>query len=172
MVCLGRDVRSWAIYILEIDHRLFRSMSILYPRHNSYHYIILGFLRSTTLRKHTKYLMQCTRIPLWTITTPMEGNPEASGSGSKEEHLYLRGHVEACQNDSLRALRYCVGPFPHPAPQPQDQCKPKGRSVAEDGGGARVDRGDPGHRHPPPQGSIAPNEFVLQGHSTARCLLI
>ena len=70
MVRLGREVRSWADYILGMNRNLFRNVSALGPRNNSNHYMILGCLQIATLREHTKYLGRCTRLPLWTLTTP------------------------------------------------------------------------------------------------------
>ena len=52
MFRIGREVRSRTDYILETDRFLFRNMSVLYPRHNLDHYLILGCLRSTTMREH------------------------------------------------------------------------------------------------------------------------
>ena len=70
MAYLGREVRSWMDYILGMDLYLFRNMSIQDHRHNSDHYLILGRLHSATLREHTKYLGQITRLPIRPLTTP------------------------------------------------------------------------------------------------------
>ena len=56
MVQVGRYVRSRMYYILGKDRRLFRYVSIWYPRHKSDHYLVLGCLCSILLREHTKYL--------------------------------------------------------------------------------------------------------------------
>ena len=56
MVWLGREVRSRTDYILGADHCFFRNVTVQYPRHKSYHYMVLGCLHSATLREHAKYL--------------------------------------------------------------------------------------------------------------------
>ena len=52
MFGLVRELRYRNDYILHTDCCLFRNMSALYPRNNLDHYVILGYLRSTTLREH------------------------------------------------------------------------------------------------------------------------
>ena len=52
MVGVVREARYRKDYIMESDCRLFRNMSVLDPRHNSDHYLIVGCLCITTLRKH------------------------------------------------------------------------------------------------------------------------
>ena len=42
MVGVVREARHRKDYIMESDCRLFRNMSVLDPRHNSDHYLILG----------------------------------------------------------------------------------------------------------------------------------
>ena len=56
MIWAGREVRSWTDYILGIDRRLFLNVSVRDPRHNSYHYIVLGCIRSAPLREQSTYL--------------------------------------------------------------------------------------------------------------------
>ena len=70
MVRLGRELRSRTDYILGTDCRLFRNASVRDPRHNSDHYMVLGFLHSAPLREHIGYLGRRTRIPLRYPTTP------------------------------------------------------------------------------------------------------
>ena len=70
MVHLGRQVWSETYYILGAELRLFSNMSVWDLRHNSDHYLILGCLRSATLREHENYFGRCTWFPLWTLTTP------------------------------------------------------------------------------------------------------
>ena len=70
MVRLGRELRSWTDYILGIYCRLFRNMSVWYPRHSLDHYMVLGCLNISLLREHTNYLMRRTWIPLRPPTTP------------------------------------------------------------------------------------------------------
>ena len=50
MVHMGREVRYHTDYILGTDHCLFRTVSVRDPRHNSYHYMVLVCLISSTLR--------------------------------------------------------------------------------------------------------------------------
>ena len=45
-----REVRYWTDYILDTDRCIFRNMSVLDSMNNLDHYLILGYLRSTTLR--------------------------------------------------------------------------------------------------------------------------
>ena len=56
MVRLGRELRSWTDYILGTDHGLFKNVSVWYPRNNSDHYMVRGYLHSIPLREHTEYL--------------------------------------------------------------------------------------------------------------------
>ena len=49
---MGRKVWYRTDYILETDHCVFRKMSVLDPWHNLDHYLILGCLRSATMRKN------------------------------------------------------------------------------------------------------------------------
>ena len=57
-------------YILGIDPHIFSNVSVQDPRYNSDHYMVLGSLHRTPLRKQTDYLVPCTGIPLRTPTTP------------------------------------------------------------------------------------------------------
>ena len=87
MVRLGMEVQSWTYYILGTAFRLFRDLDLQYPRHNLNHYLVLGCLRSSPLREHTKYLGRSMRLPLWPLTiideggralhNPMKGYPKA-----------------------------------------------------------------------------------------------
>ena len=52
MFGVAREVRYQTDYILDTDCCLFRNMFVLYPSNNLDHYLILGCLRSTTLREH------------------------------------------------------------------------------------------------------------------------
>ena len=69
MVWSEREVRSRTEYILGTDCRLFWSVSVRDPRHNSYHYLVLGCLRSALLREHSEYLGRRKRLPLQPPTT-------------------------------------------------------------------------------------------------------
>ena len=72
MFGICREVRSWTYYILETDHCIFSNMSVLEPMHNLDHYLILGCLRSATLREHENQLWRCMRPPLCPPTTLMK----------------------------------------------------------------------------------------------------
>ena len=62
MVRLGSELWSWKYYIMGIYCRLFRNVSVRDPRHNPYHYMVLGCLRSAPLREHTYYLERRKRL--------------------------------------------------------------------------------------------------------------
>ena len=64
MVREGKVVRPRKDYILGTDRRLFWNMSVWDPRQNTYHYMVLGCLRSTPEREHTKYLTGRKQLPL------------------------------------------------------------------------------------------------------------
>ena len=70
MIRAGREVRYRMDYLLGTDCRLFWNVSVRYPRHNSDHYMVLGCLRSSPLREHSKYLGGRKRPPLQPLTTP------------------------------------------------------------------------------------------------------
>ena len=57
-------MRSQTDYILGMDRRLFWNVSVRDPRHNSDHYMVMGCLRISPLREHTKYLWGRKRLPL------------------------------------------------------------------------------------------------------------
>ena len=50
MIREGWEVRSRTDYILGTYRRLFGNVSVRDPRHNSDHYMVLGFLHSASLR--------------------------------------------------------------------------------------------------------------------------
>ena len=64
MVREGKVVRSRTDYILGTDRRIFWNVSVWNPRHNTDHYIVLGYLRSAPEREYTKYLMGRKQLPL------------------------------------------------------------------------------------------------------------
>ena len=70
MIRAGKEVKSRTDYILGIDCHLFWNVSVRYPRHNSDHYMVLGCLRSASLRGHSRYLGGQKRLPLRPPTTP------------------------------------------------------------------------------------------------------
>ena len=51
-------------HILGTDCCLFQNVSVWDPRHNIYHYLVLGCLRGVTQREHQHYLGTRTRLPL------------------------------------------------------------------------------------------------------------
>ena len=57
-------MRSQKDYILESDCRIFHNVAVQDPRHNSDPYIVMGFLRVTSLREHSYYLRRWTSLPL------------------------------------------------------------------------------------------------------------
>ena len=64
MLQKGREVRSRIDYILGTDRRLFGNVSVRDPRHNSDHYMVLGFLPSASLTEHKRYLGGRKKFPL------------------------------------------------------------------------------------------------------------
>ena len=146
-------MRSLTDYILGTNCRLFENFSARYPRHNSDHYMVLGCLNRSALREHARYLGENKRLPFRPPTDrpdeggrnlcgPTEVRPEASGTGRKEEHVDLGGHVETCQGERLRAPRSRKGSGPHSEVEPRDCSKLEGRQamsgqVIRSGGGAR-----------------------------------
>ena len=116
--------------------------------------------------EHTKYLGQCTRLPLQPPTTLAigerffgltEGDTEAKGVGCAEEIMDLGGYVQACIHGSLHVQISCLGSETHPEPHLRDQHEIGGGPAAEDGGGGWRDRGAPGIRPPSPQGNMEPD---------------
>ena len=72
MVREGGVVRSRTDYILGTCRRLFWNVSVWDPRHNTDHYMILGFLCSAPEREHTKYLTGLKRLPLRPPANPTQ----------------------------------------------------------------------------------------------------
>ena len=64
MIQEGREVRSQTDYILGTDLRLFWNVSVRDPMHKSYHFMVLGCLRSNPLMENSKYLSWRKRLPL------------------------------------------------------------------------------------------------------------
>ena len=64
MLRKGREVRSRTEYILGMDHRLFRNVTVRDPRHNSDHYMVLGCLPSAPLTETKRYLGGRKRWPV------------------------------------------------------------------------------------------------------------
>ena len=70
MIKEGREVRSRTDYILGTDLRLFGNVSVWYPRHISYHYMVLSCLHSVSLKEHAIYFGVSKRLPLRPPTEP------------------------------------------------------------------------------------------------------
>ena len=70
----GREVRSRTDYILETDCRLFGDVSVRDPRHNSEHYMVLGFLHSASLTEHKRCLGGWKKLPLKPPNEPTRGD--------------------------------------------------------------------------------------------------
>ena len=70
MIWEGMEVRSWTDYNLGTDFRLFANVSVREPRHNSDHYMVLGYVHSASLREHARYLGGSNRLPLRPSTEP------------------------------------------------------------------------------------------------------
>ena len=56
MVREGRVIRSRTDYLLGTNRSLFRNVAVRDPRHNSDHYMVVGYLRSETAREHAQYI--------------------------------------------------------------------------------------------------------------------
>ena len=56
MIWAGREVMSRTYCIMRTDQRLFWNVLVRDPRNNSYHYIVLGCIRSAPLREQSTYL--------------------------------------------------------------------------------------------------------------------
>ena len=72
MVREGKVVRSGTDYILGTDCCLFWNVSVWDPRHNTYHYMVLGCLCSAPEREHTKYLTGHKQLPLQPPSAPTQ----------------------------------------------------------------------------------------------------
>ena len=78
----GRERRTWSMvreenvvrsrtdYLLGIDRRLFRNVSVWDPRHNTDHFMVVGCLRSAPEREHTRYIMGRRNLSLRPPTEP------------------------------------------------------------------------------------------------------
>ena len=96
MIREGRGVRSWTDYIMGMDHRLFGNVSIRDPRHNSYHYMVLGCLHSTSLREHARYLGGRKRPPLQPPTSPTRKDRIFASLG----RAVLKLHAQEARNNT------------------------------------------------------------------------
>ena len=66
----GQGVRSQTDYILGADCHLFQNVAVQDPRQNTNHYMVLGCLRSVTLREHQCYIRSRMRLPLYSPNHP------------------------------------------------------------------------------------------------------
>ena len=71
MVKEGGVIRSRTDYLLGTDRILFRNVAVRYPRHNYYHYMVVGHLRSETAREHARYIKGQRNMPLKPPKDPM-----------------------------------------------------------------------------------------------------
>ena len=70
MIREGGEVWSRTDYILGTDRLLFGNVSVQDPRHNSYHYMVLGCLHGAPLMEYSRYLGGYKRLPLCPLTSP------------------------------------------------------------------------------------------------------
>ena len=66
----GRELRSQTNYILVTDCRLLQNVAVRDARHNTYHYLVLGFLRGSVPAAHLQYLRKRNCFPIKLPTTP------------------------------------------------------------------------------------------------------
>ena len=71
MVREGKVVWSRTDYILGTEQSLIRNVSIRDPRHNTDHFMVVGYLHSAPAREHAKYLTGRKKLPLQPPTDPM-----------------------------------------------------------------------------------------------------
>ena len=57
-------LRSRTDYLLGTDHILFKNVAVQDPRHNSYHYMVVGQLQGGTAREHVRYIKGQKRMQL------------------------------------------------------------------------------------------------------------
>ena len=115
MIREGRELRSRMDYIMGTGRRLLWNVSVREPRYNSDHYMFLGCLHSNPPEGTRQLPWGSQAAPPPTADHPneggrnirvsMEGRPEAPGTGREEKRMDLGGHVETCQQESLRAPR-------------------------------------------------------------------
>ena len=70
MLCRGREVQSWTDYIMVTDRRLIHNMLVWDAWHNTYNYLVLGFLRRSTPTKHLQYLVRQRIFPIYLKKAP------------------------------------------------------------------------------------------------------
>ena len=66
----GRDLRSRTNYILVTDCRQLQNVVVWDARHNTYHYLVLGFFRGPSPSAHLQYFRKCKCLPIKLLTTP------------------------------------------------------------------------------------------------------
>ena len=148
MLQKGREVRSRTDYILGMDRRLFGNISVRDPRHNSDHYMVLGFLTSASLTEHKRYLGGVQEVTSEAaegankggrrICVPAEGRHESEGARGETERVDLEGDVETHQQESLRV--------PEPSERAGTNKTTGTRHQGELGGGLETARGQGGGR--------------------------
>ena len=65
----GRELRSRTNYILGTDCRLLQNVAVGDARHNTYHYLVLVFLRGPAPAAHLQYLRKRKHFPIKPPTT-------------------------------------------------------------------------------------------------------
>ena len=70
MLRRGKEVRYRTSYILGTDRHLLQNVSVLDPRHNTDHYLLLGCIFGVTQREHQRYLGSHTQLPLYPPKCP------------------------------------------------------------------------------------------------------
>ena len=99
----------------------------------------------------------------------MEGNPKAKGKGGQEKSLDIKLYVGSHQRESVCALVPGTKPISPATPRLHNQRNSEVRQEKEDGGVSRSDREATGIAPPPhPQGSLAPDEWGVQGFGQPR----
>ena len=109
-----QEVQSRTDYILGTDRRLFRNVTVRYPRHNSEHYMVLVCLPSTPLSETKRYLGGAKAVAGeatgktitygQTLCSSTESRTEAETAGGETKRLDLGRDVEAHRRENLRAL--------------------------------------------------------------------
>ena len=64
MVRQGMVVRYQMDYIMGSYRQIFQNLAVRYLRHNSDHLMVIGCLRVSSLREHSRYLGRRMRLPL------------------------------------------------------------------------------------------------------------
>ena len=66
----GKVVRSRTDYLLGTDRTFFTNVSIQDPRHNTDHFMVVGYLRSAPEQEHARNIKGRRKMPLRPPTEP------------------------------------------------------------------------------------------------------